>query len=298
MSNPRVKKLCCLCLRTMKLQLKWSLKAEVLQWDTHVSRTHRVALDWLFNRINLDSKIQIKHIDTKNRLADIPTKGISHVMSGIICCVCLTFAIQFFWSDFERKKESSEQRFTTNSKPMMNLASWCSEKTPDVLAFTAWNEQPRTVRLVMDACSSSYSEWNNKHSEIWAMFECSTLEASVFMGKHYFDNLLSIKNTGNYPTVKQMFDISEKLTSEESVEICGVNAIRDDSSWKLASSVSDEEIISLSHIFKLVLCYTQKFITTQNFGHSSWWINGIRLECFPIHLIADLWQSPRTHVWN
>ena len=34
----------------------------------HVSRTHRVALDWLFDRINLDSKIQIKYIDTKNQL--------------------------------------------------------------------------------------------------------------------------------------------------------------------------------------------------------------------------------------
>ena len=40
-----------------------------------VSRTHRVALDWLFDRINLDSKIQIKYIDTKNQLADILTKG-------------------------------------------------------------------------------------------------------------------------------------------------------------------------------------------------------------------------------
>ena len=41
----------------------------------HVSRTHRVALDWLFDRINLDSKIQIKYIDTNNQLADILTKG-------------------------------------------------------------------------------------------------------------------------------------------------------------------------------------------------------------------------------
>ena len=41
----------------------------------HVSRTHRVALDCLFDRINLDPKIQIKHIDTKNQLADILTKG-------------------------------------------------------------------------------------------------------------------------------------------------------------------------------------------------------------------------------
>ena len=41
----------------------------------HVSRTDRVALDWLFDRINLDPKIQIKYIATKNQLADILTKG-------------------------------------------------------------------------------------------------------------------------------------------------------------------------------------------------------------------------------
>ena len=41
----------------------------------HVSRTHRVVLDWLFDRINLDPKIQIKYIDTKNQLADILAKG-------------------------------------------------------------------------------------------------------------------------------------------------------------------------------------------------------------------------------
>ena len=61
----------------------------------HVSRTHRVALDWLFNRINLHSRIQIKYIDTKNQLADILTNEISHVMNGIIFCVCFTLAISF-----------------------------------------------------------------------------------------------------------------------------------------------------------------------------------------------------------
>ena len=44
----------------------------------HVSRTHRVALDWLFDRINLDPKIQIKYIDTKNQLADMLTKENFH----------------------------------------------------------------------------------------------------------------------------------------------------------------------------------------------------------------------------
>ena len=40
----------------------------------HVSRTHRVALDWLFDRVNLESKIQIRYIDTKHQLANILTQ--------------------------------------------------------------------------------------------------------------------------------------------------------------------------------------------------------------------------------
>ena len=41
----------------------------------HVSRIHRVALDGLFDRVNLDPKIQIKYVDTNNQLADMLTKG-------------------------------------------------------------------------------------------------------------------------------------------------------------------------------------------------------------------------------
>ena len=41
----------------------------------HVSHTHRLALDWLFDKLNLDTKIQIKCVDTKNLFADILTKG-------------------------------------------------------------------------------------------------------------------------------------------------------------------------------------------------------------------------------
>ena len=37
----------------------------------HVSRTHRSAIDPLFDRINLDSRIQIKYVDTKNQFADV-----------------------------------------------------------------------------------------------------------------------------------------------------------------------------------------------------------------------------------
>ena len=41
----------------------------------HVSKTHRVVLDRLFDRINLDPKIQVRYIDTNHLLAVILTKG-------------------------------------------------------------------------------------------------------------------------------------------------------------------------------------------------------------------------------
>ena len=41
----------------------------------HVSWTHRVALDWLFDRINLNPNIHVKYVDTKYQLANVLTKG-------------------------------------------------------------------------------------------------------------------------------------------------------------------------------------------------------------------------------
>ena len=41
----------------------------------HISRTHRVNLDWLFDRINLDPGILIKYVNTSKRIADKLTKG-------------------------------------------------------------------------------------------------------------------------------------------------------------------------------------------------------------------------------
>ena len=64
----------------------------------------------------------------------------------------------------------------------------------------------------------------------------STIQASVFMGKAYSENLPSIKNTGNNLTMKQMFDISEKLIIEQSGEIFGVSQISwEDSPWRQLS---------------------------------------------------------------
>ena len=68
------------------------------------------------------------------------------------------------------------------------------------------------------------------------------------MGNNYLVNLHSIKNTGKDLTMKQMFDMSEKLIAEQSDVIYGVNTINcANSSWKQFSLIGDEDVISLSH---------------------------------------------------
>ena len=73
----------------------------------------------------------------------------------------------------------------------------------------------------------------------------STLQASVFMEKNCSDKWHSIKNTKDH-TMKQMFDISEKLVSEQSDGIYGVKTIEwENSSWKYLSLIGDEQVTSL-----------------------------------------------------
>ena len=111
----------------------------------HVSRTHRVALDWLFDRTNLDSKIQIKCIDTKNQLADILTKGnftrdewnhllnlfnISH-FSSTACSAAMAKRAQ---------QGSGEERVTAKSRPMMNLTA----RMPSVVSSSTSSNPVRT----------------------------------------------------------------------------------------------------------------------------------------------------------
>ena len=116
----------------------------------HVSRTHRVALDWLFDRINLDPKIQIKYIDTKNQLADILTKGnfTRDEWKHLLCLFNISHFSSIECSEVMSKrtqKDSGEERVTAKSKSTMNLVSRCSERTPDVSASTA-SESPGKTR--------------------------------------------------------------------------------------------------------------------------------------------------------
>ena len=92
----------------------------------HVSRTHRVALDWLFDRINLDLKIQIKYSDTKNQLADILTKGnfTRDEWNHLLCLFNISHFSSTVCSETKAKRsqhDSGEEQVTAKSRPMMSL---------------------------------------------------------------------------------------------------------------------------------------------------------------------------------
>ena len=99
------------------------------------------------------------------------------------------------------------------------------------------------VRKRQKQSSNDATKDSDKHSVI--VFRSSTLQASVFMGKNYSDIWHSVSYT-EYLTIKQMFDLSENLISEQSDEIFGVKTINwEDSSWKHLSLIGDEQVISL-----------------------------------------------------
>ena len=108
----------------------------------HVSRTHRVALDWLFDRYNLDPKIQIIHVDTEHQLAEILTKGnftrdewnnLFHlfrisIFSSASCPEAMSKRMQ---------QGTGEERIVAKSKPTLNLVSRSAASSPTAPSSSA-----------------------------------------------------------------------------------------------------------------------------------------------------------------
>ena len=139
------------------------------------------------------------------------------------------------------------------------------------------------------------------------------MESAVFMGKNYLNNCQSIANTTAL-TLKQMFDTSTKLVSEQD-EISGLETIGwENHSWKYLSLIGDERIINLQrtkvYVFSdSVLCLGKIFENPES--NEAWeqrwgWIkssqtyrnfdriDGESVEYFPrIQYVAAQWRSQK-----
>ena len=131
----------------------------------HVSRTHRVALDWLFGRINLDPKIQTKHVDTQNQLADILTKEYftrdewNHLLLFLNIMKCSLFSCSHLsnvLSDPTRKQGAMSKRVQDS-----NLKEGSAVATPKLVNLNLSSMKKIPSQEVSPARSWKQSAWAN-----------------------------------------------------------------------------------------------------------------------------------------
>ena len=144
----------------------------------HVSRTHRVALDWLFDRISLDPKNsnQVCRHQTPT-CRHIDKKGISHAMSGTIFFICLTSAISAFSAAFRisawpaapkrwRKGCKSRKKRTESWQSQKRRWTWshCLDKLFDCAEYDCV-EKPGDTQSTLSNSLVNYRETWRKRSQ-------------------------------------------------------------------------------------------------------------------------------------
>ena len=187
----------------------------------HASRTHRVALDWLLDRIGLDPKIQIKYVDTKHQLSDTLTKrnftrdewntllnlfNISHFSS--LCCAqdfSLTSCTKTVVKRMQELKEGDNRIVAKSKQTTMNLAFSVSTssstvnspialKSPGTLKApcrTDWSStgKPDARDRNHDAASSSQGEQKDEFVDVSTGKNVATEEDQEHL--NYPENSLS-----------------------------------------------------------------------------------------------------------
>jgi hypothetical protein len=112
----------------------------------HVPRTHRIDLDWLFERIREDPCIDIRYVNTKLQIADFLTKGqFTSAQWQSLCYLANSLPDQLKKDTAGRKSERT--------------ASLVHEKT------TAGRESQRTVSLVQERSKSPAKRKSKKNKK-------------------------------------------------------------------------------------------------------------------------------------
>ena len=131
-----------------------------------------------------------------------------------------------------------------------NLIGVNYQEEADSETFVMGSDAAEFVNKVKDQVRSRQKRMSNvadsgeEHSIIWRMLIAATMNSATLVGQNFLDNQNSIKNSTDL-TLKQMFDISAKLVSEQE-EVNNVDKIHwKNHSWKQLSLIGDETVINL-----------------------------------------------------
>ena len=234
-----------------------------------ISRNHRITLDWLFDRITFDPKIQIRCVKSTNSLT-CWRKGISPLNGYVI-------------------------------RILSSTSMWRHQKNtifflPNKFLFK--ERVNKRLRMMLNRPSGDNMDDIDTHSLTWQYSWLRQCAQPSFLEKMTPQNLHVIRNTDEKPTVKKLFDVTQRLIQEQRLEIPGVSEISSATSlWERLSLNNDEEIINLSkakvYVFSdSVLCLgkVRPFPQSndewraklewfmQRIGYNRWRTNGVRVD--------------------
>ena len=125
-----------------------------------------------------------------------------------------------------------------------------SQEGADSETFVMGSDAAEFVKKVKDQVRSRQKIMSNvadsgeEHLIIWRMFMAATMNAATFMGKNFSTIQKFIMNSEDL-TLKQMFDITSKLVSDQDEINCLDNIHWEKNSWKRLSLIGDEAVINL-----------------------------------------------------
>ena len=236
----------------------------------HVSRTHRVALDWLLDRINRDHQNQIKCVDTKHQLAEILTKGnftrdewnnllylfnISHFSS--LCC-----AQNFSLTSCTKTRARRIAFSVSTSSSIVN--SPIASKSPGILKAprrTDWSStgKPDAKDRNLDAASSSQGWQKDAFLDLCTeklvaaeedQEHLNYPEDSVSTGKPLSQNIQDIQETQETQEPKAMTKIGHTISRLQQITCC---------TWRRSSRSWDKDTVAVRRIKWKTSMWTQRY---------------------------------------
>ena len=140
MSSLRVKKLCCLWLKTTKQWSRWSLKEGVPRWDMFPGLTELRLIGDLIELI-WTPKSKLNTSTPKTNSLTFLTKNFTRdEWNHLLCLFKISHFSSAVCSDTMAKRsqqDSGEERVTSKSRPMMNLVA----STPSLVSSST-SESP------------------------------------------------------------------------------------------------------------------------------------------------------------
>ena len=188
MSSLRVKKLCCMCLKTAKQWSKCSLKEGVPQRVMFPRPTDLRSIGCLIELI-WTPKSKSKTSTPKTNSQTFWQKGISRAMSGIICCACSILPIAILHSCNDERISTRFRRRTNHNKIETNDESCCQ----DAIVRVFFNFSESGEDALRKSRSMEISWWKKRSRPLGK--ETDSFEVS---DRHYHEQFMENFSSTDY----------------------------------------------------------------------------------------------------